>query len=77
MISQTSSMVTVAINSAKGLERALKHCAMFVGANPDEVAVEPNLGFIEHAMAPEEAKTVMELWMGGLKFAVSSPPGRP
>jgi hypothetical protein len=40
--------------------------ALFVGANPDDVVVEPNLGFIEHAIAPDEAKTVMELWMGGL-----------
>jgi hypothetical protein len=61
MISQTATLVTVAINSAKGLERALKHCALFVGADPDQVIVEPNLGFIEHAMSPEEAKAVLDL----------------
>lgn len=66
MISQTASLITVAINSAKGLERALKHCALFVGANPDEVVVEPNLGFVDHAMTPEEAKAVLEAWMAGV-----------
>jgi hypothetical protein len=66
MISQTASMVTVAINSAKGLERALKHCALFVGADPDQVTVEPNLGFVEHVMSPEEAKAVMDAWMAGI-----------
>lgn len=65
MISQTASLVTVALNSSKGLEKALKHCAMFVGANPDDVTVDPNLSFIETGLSPEALKALVEAWMSG------------
>jgi hypothetical protein len=62
---QTASLTTVAINSAKGLERALKAAALFVGADPDKVSVFPNLRFIDTALDPAKAKYLMDLWIGG------------
>jgi hypothetical protein len=62
---QTASLTTIALNAAKGLERALRYAAIFVGANPDEVIVKPNLRFIDTALDPAKAKYLMDLWMGG------------
>jgi hypothetical protein len=62
---QTASLTTVALNSAKGLERALKFAARFIGANEEEVVVKPNLDFLENQLDPLAAKALMELWMGG------------
>lgn len=62
---QTASLTTVAINSAKGLERALKFAALYVGANPDEVVVTPNLRFIDQTLDPLKAKALVEMWTSG------------
>jgi len=62
---QTASLTTIALNSAKGLERALKYAAEFIGANPDEVIVKPSLRFIDSTLEPQAAKYLMDLWMGG------------
>ena len=62
---QTATLTSIAINSAKGLERALKFCALFVGADPDQVVVKPNLQFIDTILDPKDAKALMEMWMGG------------
>lgn len=42
---QTATLTSVALSSAHGLERILKMMATWVGANPDEVKVIPNLEF--------------------------------
>lgn len=43
---QTATLNDIAITAAGGLERALKIIAKWVGANPDEVSVKPNLDFV-------------------------------
>jgi hypothetical protein len=62
---QTASLTSIAVNSAKALEKALKWAADFVGANAEEVMVKPNLKFIDSVLDPLKAKALMELWMGG------------
>jgi hypothetical protein len=42
---QTSTLAQIAITAAKGLERILRICAEWIGANPEEVEVQPNLEF--------------------------------
>ena len=49
---RTATLQTIAATSATGLERLLRICAEWVGANPDEVKVEPNLDFIDETNDP-------------------------
>lgn len=62
---QTASLTTVAKASAAGLEKALRHAAVFVGANPDEVVVKPNLKFVDTTLEPSQAKALTESWQAG------------
>ena len=62
---QTATLSTIAINSSKALEKALKFAAIFVGANPDEVSVKPNLQFVDTQLDPQKAEYIMKLWLGG------------
>lgn len=67
---QTATLTSIALASAQGLEKALRHIAVMIGANPEEVVVRPNLSFIEAGLSPQDAKALMELWTGG---AISYP----
>lgn len=51
---RTATLQTIAQTAAAGLETALRQAAVWVGANPDEVKVEPNLDFIEEAQDPKD-----------------------
>lgn len=51
---RTASLVSVARTGASGLEQMLKKLAVWVGANPDEVKVEPNLDFGNQALLAQE-----------------------
>lgn len=42
---RTADLTQIAMTAAAGLERILKICAKWVGANPEEVVIEPNLEF--------------------------------
>lgn len=42
---RTATLSSIALAGAQGLERSLKLAAIWVGANPDEVKVTPNLDF--------------------------------
>ncbi len=61
---QTASLISVAKCGAAALEKSLKFAALFAGANPDEVKVEPNLKFIESVMNPSDASAMLALWTG-------------
>lgn len=67
---QTATLTSIALASAQGLEKALRHIAVMIGANPEEVVVKPNLSFVEAGLSPQDAKALMELWTGG---AISYP----
>jgi len=64
---RTATLQTIAMTAASALETSLRQCAVWVGANPDEVKVEPNLDFID------EASDVADL----VKFAQAKKSGTP
>lgn len=64
--SQHSTIKGIAMTSAAGLERALKNVAVWVGANPDEVKVTPNLDFFDHARTAQEVDAIVRAWQAGL-----------
>jgi len=64
---RTATLQTIAMTAASALETSLRQCAVWVGANPDEVKVEPNLDFIE------ESSEVADL----VKFAQAKKAGTP
>ena len=47
---RTADLNQIALTGAAGLEKILKVCAEWVGANPDEVSVEPNLEFGDNTL---------------------------
>ena len=51
---RTATLQTIAQTGAAGLEAALRQAAVWVGANPDEVKVEPNLDFVEESQDPKD-----------------------
>src|SRR5215210_6482749 len=63
--SQTATLKSVALASAQGLEGALRYAAVFVGADPNEVVVKPNLSFLNTAMRPQDAFDLLRVWQGG------------
>ena len=51
---RTATLQTIAMTSATGLETALRLAAVWVGADPEEVKVEPNLDFITEDQDPAD-----------------------
>jgi len=51
---RTATLQTIAQTAATGLEVALRQAAVWVGANPDDVKVEPNLDFIDETQDPKD-----------------------
>lgn len=51
---RTATLQTIAVTAAAGLENALRQAATWVGANPDDVRVEPNLDFVEEIQDPAD-----------------------
>ncbi len=64
---RTATLQTIAITAATGLETSLRQAAEWVGANPDDVKIEPNLDFVE------ETQNVKEL----IDFATAKKAGVP
>lgn len=59
----SATLVSVAQTSAAALEAVLRHCAVIVGEDPEEIIVKPNLNFLDTDMTPDEANKMVELWM--------------
>ena len=57
---RTTTLRTLAITGAEGLQRALRQIAEFVGANPLEVIVEPNLDFTDDAFTGQDILEYMQ-----------------
>ena len=51
---KTATLNQLAITGAFGFERALKIGAAWMGANPDEVSVTPNLDFVDDTLSARE-----------------------
>ena len=57
---QTATLQSIALTGAKGLEKVLKMCAVWIGANPEEVVVTPNLDFTQDTVNASELKALAE-----------------
>lgn len=55
---QTATLNQIALTGAAGLERLLRIAAEWIGANPEEVKVTPNLDFVNDELS---SKTLVEL----------------
>lgn len=62
---QTATLTTIAQASAAALERSLRFAAIFMGQNPEEVIVKPNLQFVDTKMTPQEASQLIMVWQSG------------
>ena len=63
-VSRSATMVTVALSSAQGLEKALRHVAVMIGANPADIVVKPNLEFVDSLLDPMAAVELVKMWQG-------------
>lgn len=63
--SSTATLTTISRNVAAGLERALKNCAIWVGADPDEVEVVPNVEFADVMLTPQQIDSLVKGWQSG------------
>lgn len=63
---QTATLLSIAMSSAAGLERALKKLAKFMGLNEDQVTVIPNLSFIDAVLTPADALQLVKIWQAGV-----------
>lgn len=62
---QHATLRSIAMNSAAGLERALKNLALWVGADPNQVKVTPNLDFADHSLTAQEITAIVSGWQAG------------
>lgn len=72
LAAQTASLTQIAITGAKGLETLLKTVAVWIGANPDEVKVTPNLEFGELQMSSQDLGYIMSAKLQGLPLSKKS-----
>ena len=61
----TATLTTIAMASAAALEKALRYAAQFVGQNPDEIIVKPNLDFVENVIMARDVLALVQAWQGG------------
>ena len=60
LTAQTATLNQIALTGAAGLENLLKLVARWIGANPDEVKVEPNLEFADFDLSGQEVVYLMQ-----------------
>jgi hypothetical protein len=72
LAAQTASLTQIAMTSAKGLEVLLKSIATWVGANPDEVKVTPNLEFGELQLLATDITELMKARLTGAPLSKKS-----
>jgi hypothetical protein len=68
----TASLFQIALTGAAGLEKILRICAEWVGADPDEVKVTPNLEFAETPEPPQSVSFLMDAKEKGLPLSQES-----
>lgn len=72
LTAQTASLTQIARTGAAALERLLKIAATWMGANPEEVKVEPNLEFSPVLLTGQEATQLMAARAMGLPLSLKS-----
>ncbi len=71
--SATANLHQIALTGAAGLEKSLKQIAVWIGEDPDDVEVKPNLDFTQSKIDPKKAKDLIEAKReGGLKISDKS-----
>lgn len=63
--SQTATLKTIAMNTAAGLERALRNLAVWVGDDPEKCVVKPNLDFFDKTLSAQEIDAMVRGWQAG------------
>lgn len=69
---QTSTLLQLAVTAAEGLTKALRLAAEWVGANPDEVEVIPNLDFAETKARSADLRDLMDARERGAPLSYES-----
>jgi hypothetical protein len=69
---RTTTVSAVAQSAGAGLEAALKQCAIWVGADPDEVHVEPTTDFADTTVAGAALLAFMQAKQLGLPLSLKS-----
>lgn len=69
---QTAMLVQIATTGAKGLEKALKIIAKWIGENPDEVTVTPNLEFTDYDLSGVNLLNMMKAIAAGAPISLES-----
>jgi hypothetical protein len=67
--SRTATLTTVAQAGAGGLEQILRHAAVWVGADPDQVHVNPNMDFADDPAQAQDLVYLMTAKGLGLKIS--------
>ena len=62
---ETATLMSVAQNSCAALERALRHIAVMITANPEEVVVVPPSDLLDSTMSPDDAQKLVKVWQDG------------
>lgn len=69
---QTATLNHIALTGALGLQNALRQIAKWIGANPDEVKVTPNLEFINFDLDGQNMYQIMQARDLGLPLSLAS-----
>lgn len=72
LTAQTASLNQIAITAAKGLESILRIIAVWVGANPEEVIVKPNMEFGDPNLKVEDLDKLMDARTKGFPISKES-----
>lgn len=63
--SQTATLTSIAQTTAAGLERSLRNIAKWIGADPEQVIVTPNLEFFDRAITAQDIQALVAAWQSG------------
>lgn len=69
---QTATLNQIALTGAAALQKILKVAATWVGANPDDVIVEPNKDFIRNDLTGSELSAIMQAKAMGAPISMRS-----
>lgn len=67
---KTATLLSIAKTGAAALEQILRDAAEWIGANPDDVTVQPNLDFLSNGMSAEELASLMGSKMMGAPLSL-------
>lgn len=65
---QTASLITIAVSSAQGLEKALRYAGRMIGLSDGEIekiVVKPNLSFINTRLSSGDLQALVKSWQDG------------